>query len=174
MQDEQASKQLGLVADIHQLLSDACVVHWLAGGWGIDFALGKITRRHEDIDFAIWKDDWLRAEDLLLNNGFARRENNFPEETGKILKMECEIEFYLLRKTIGGEIIIGGRWADWPFAEGSFGNTLGLLEGFECPIISLQGQIDSKEQWAKQKHGGPLRDKDIADIELLTKQLLRP
>jgi hypothetical protein len=168
------AKQLQLLADIHQLLADTRVEHWLAGGWGIDFALGKITRQHMDIDFAIWKDDWQRVEDLLLKHAFDRQNSDFPEESGRILKVECEIEFYLLQKTSNGEIIIGGRWADWPFPEGSFRTTVGLIGGVVCPVMSLQGQLDSKEQWARQSHGAPLRDKDIVDIELLRKRLLEP
>ena len=166
------AEELQLLADVHQLLADARVEHWLAGGWGIDFAVGRITRRHMDIDFAIWKDDWRRVGDLLLKNSFDRQNNDFPEESRRVLKVECEIEFYLLQKTSNGEIIIGGRWVDWPFPKGSFGRTVGMIEGVTCPIMSLQGQLDSKEQWARQKHGGPLRDKDIADIELLKKRLL--
>jgi Aminoglycoside-2''-adenylyltransferase len=172
MQGDQVSKQLRLAADIHQLLSDACVEHWLAGGWGIDFALGKITRRHADIDFAIWKDDWPRVADLLLKNGFDRQKNEFPEETARLLNVECETEFYLLQRTSDGEIIIGGRWADWPFADGSFGKTIGFIDGVKCPVMSLQGQLDSKEQWARQKHSSPPREKDLADIALLRTRLL--
>jgi hypothetical protein len=169
--DEQA-KQLRLLADIHQLLSNARVEHWLAGGWGIDFAFGKVTRRHGDIDFAIWKYDWQRVEGLLLENGFERRSNNFPEESGMLLKVECEIEFYLLQKTAHKGIIVGGRWGDWLFPDGSFGRTVGVIEGVLCPIMSLQGQLNSKAQWARQKHGAPPRHRDVADIKLLRRRLL--
>jgi hypothetical protein len=169
---ETQDEQLRLLADIHQLLSNARVEHWLAGGWGIDFAVGKVTRRHGDIDFAIWKYDWQRVEDLLLESGFERSSNKFPDESGMLVKMECEIEFYLLQKTAHNRIIVGGRWADWLFPHGSFGSTVGEVEGVICPIMSLQGQLDSKAQWARQEHGARLRDRDVADMELLTKRLL--
>ncbi len=30
---------------------------WIAGGWAIDYYLGKVTREHEDVDVAILKSD---------------------------------------------------------------------------------------------------------------------
>ena len=38
---------------------------WIAGGWAIDLFLGKQTRKHEDIDVLIRRDDQLEVQKLL-------------------------------------------------------------------------------------------------------------
>ncbi len=38
---------------------------WIAGGWAIDLFLGKQTRKHEDIDVLVRRDDQLEVQKLL-------------------------------------------------------------------------------------------------------------
>jgi hypothetical protein len=167
MRDQDSAVQLRLIVLVHEALLDAQIPHWLAGGWGIDFLLGRVTRDHGDIDFAVWKEDWPRVEALLHARDFTSRPNQLPEETGRLLKDGCKFEFYLLQINSKGQVIVGGRWSDWPFPEGSFGDLIGELDCIECPVLSPEGQLDSKERWPEQPHGGPLRPKDAQDIELL-------
>ncbi|MCM3390153.1 hypothetical protein M3649_18825 [Ureibacillus chungkukjangi] len=42
------------------------IVFWLRGGWAIDFLLGKVTRRHEDIDLITCIQNRDRLEDELI------------------------------------------------------------------------------------------------------------
>ncbi|MBI2171063.1 MAG: nucleotidyltransferase family protein [Chloroflexi bacterium] len=172
MIEPSAARQLDLIGMVHRLLSNKGIPHWLAGGWGIDFLLGRATRKHGDIDFAVWLDDWPQVEALLLAQGFTPRDNAFPDETARLLKEGCPFEFYLLQRDATGWIVVGGRWSDWPFPEGSFGTQTASLGGHECPVLSPEGQLDSKERWPHHPYGGPLRDKDIHDIAILQEHLL--
>jgi hypothetical protein len=117
----------------------------------------------------VWKADRARIRALLIEQGFTRWKNDFPNETGRMVKSGQEFEFYLLRKNSKGEIVVGGRWADWPFPHGSFGTRWGELEGVKCPVMSLEAQLSSKVEWPKQPYGTPLREKDLRDITLLRK-----
>jgi hypothetical protein len=166
-----AAQQLTLIARVHRLLAAAGIPHWLAGGWGIDFLLGRITRRHGDIDLAIWYCDWSRVEALLVAQGFSPAAHAFPEETGRLTRGEHALEFYLLRRDAAGQVVVGGRWADWPFPVGSFGDRTGWLGGVTCPVVSPEAQLDSKERWPEHRWGSPLRAKDVADIERLRRYL---
>ncbi|MSQ15865.1 MAG: hypothetical protein EXR50_08390 [Dehalococcoidia bacterium] len=88
------------------------------------------------------------------------RENGFPDETSRPMKCGRKLEFYLLQRDSEDQIVVGGRWYDWPFPPGSFGATAASLDVVECPIISPEGLLDSKERWPEQRFGSPLLDKD--------------
>lgn len=68
--DRRTAQQLRLIARVHRLLAAADIPHWLVGGWGIDVLLGRITRRHGDIDLAAWSRDGPRVEVMLVAQGF--------------------------------------------------------------------------------------------------------
>ena len=101
-----SKRQLEHLKETHNLLKAARIPHWLAGGWAIDFLMGRVTRQHSDVDFAIWNDDWRRVEALLLANEFTLRVNEFPDETGRLVHKGTHFEFYLLQKNAAGDI----RW----------------------------------------------------------------
>ena len=121
-------RQLGHLKETHNLLKAARIPHWLAGGWAIDFLVGRVTRQHSDVDFAIWKDDWRRVEALLRAHEFTLRANEFPDETGRLAHQGTHFEFYLLQKNAAGDIFVGGRWKDWPFSDDCW-NATGCLQG---------------------------------------------
>lgn len=47
---------------------------WVMGGWGVDALLGRETRRHHDLDLLVSFDDLGPLQDLLLEQGFSRRQ----------------------------------------------------------------------------------------------------
>ena len=48
--DKETKGQLALIQEVPSLLRDVSPL-WLIGGWAIDFLLGTIRRRHDDIDW---------------------------------------------------------------------------------------------------------------------------
>jgi Aminoglycoside-2''-adenylyltransferase len=167
-----SKRQLAHLKEAHDLLKAAGIPHWLAGGWAIDFLVGRVTRQHSDVDFAIWKDDWLRVEALLLAHDFAPRANKFPDETGRLVHKGTHFEFYLLQKNTAGDIFVGGRWTDWPFPDQCWSAT-GCLQGLHVPVMSPNNLLDGKRRWPDQEHGSPLREKDQQDIDILRSYLAR-
>jgi Aminoglycoside-2''-adenylyltransferase len=93
-----SKRQLANLKEAHNLLKAAGIPHWLAGGWAIDFLVGRVTRQHSDVDFAIWKDDWQRVEAVLLAQELAPKTHKFPDETGRLVHKGTHFEFYLLQK----------------------------------------------------------------------------
>ena len=60
-----------------------------------------------------------------------------------------------------------GRWTDWVFPAGSFGDEPGVLDGTEVPAMSVAGLLAMKEQYPALRNGGPWRPKDKTDVEVL-------
>ncbi len=42
--------QLSAIRDLSPALAAASVDHWLIGGWAVDFACGRVSRPHKDVD----------------------------------------------------------------------------------------------------------------------------
>jgi hypothetical protein len=60
-----------------------------------------------------------------------------------------------------------GRFSDWLFPPGSFGDEPGMLDSTPVLAMSASGMLAMKEQFPHLRHGRPWRQKDIADIEIL-------
>jgi hypothetical protein len=74
---------------------------------------------------------------------------------------------YFDRQPDGSSAQLLGRWSDWLFPPGSFGDEPGTLDGMPVPAMSVSGMIAMKEQFPHLRHGRPWRQKDVSDIEIL-------
>jgi Aminoglycoside-2''-adenylyltransferase len=52
-----SSAGFGPVLAVRSLLSDLTVPYWIAGGWAIDLAVGRVTRDHADVDVMLLERD---------------------------------------------------------------------------------------------------------------------
>ena len=77
---------------------------------------------------------------------------------------------YFDRKSDGG-FTTEGRWSDWVFPAGSFGDGAGTLDGVPVPTMSVAGMLAMKEQYPRLRNGCPWRPKDVLDIEILRDML---
>jgi hypothetical protein len=60
-----------------------------------------------------------------------------------------------------------GRWPDWLFPPGSFGDEPGTLDGTPVLAMSVADMLAMKEQFPHLRNGRPWRQKDIDDIKIL-------
>jgi hypothetical protein len=74
---------------------------------------------------------------------------------------------YFDRHPDGSFIQLEGRWSDWRFPPGSFGDEPGTLDGPPVLAMSVAGMLAMKEQYPHLRNGGPWRQKDIDDIGVL-------
>ena len=65
-----AEHQLYALVETHELLARHRYDSWLFGGWAVDFHVGSITRPHDDLDVAVWLDDYDRIAQLLEAEGW--------------------------------------------------------------------------------------------------------
>jgi hypothetical protein len=169
--DQEACTQLTLIDEVTQTLTRAGVPHWLFGGWAVDFIAGEVTRPHRDIEFAVWASDAEHVSALLAPLDYQLDPAHTSVEMTLFWKHEQIVEFYNHLVNAAGQIVIAGKWSDWAWADAAFDAPMATLHGVTCPIVSAQSILATKEGYAAQPHGGPLRDKDIADIARLRKHL---
>lgn len=158
--------QLRAINETHQLLAGNGIKHWLHGGWAVDFLIGKVTRDHSDVEMVIWEKDKNIVRNLLEQSDFTEVETEFPME-GFVVEdknRKTKVHFVYIKKVDSGSVVSLGRWSDWPWPTGSFGNQVGNIDNVSVPVVSAEGQLDSKLNFSKHKHGSPPRDKDNADI----------
>ena len=55
---DEAAAQLAALSALDGILERLGLDYWLFGGWAVDFWVGRITRTHDDIDLAVWRDDY--------------------------------------------------------------------------------------------------------------------
>lgn len=163
--------QLALIDEITRALHTAGVPHWLFGGWAIDFIVGEVTRPHRDIEFAIWAKDAMQVRDILAPLGYRLDPAHTSIEMTLFWKREQIVEFYNHIVNDAGHVVIAGKWSDWAWADGAFDAPPATLHGVTCPVVSAASILATKEGYATQPNGGPLRGKDIADIAHLRRHL---
>jgi hypothetical protein len=167
-EDQSAERQLRLIRKVVAVTQAADVPAWLFGGWGLDARIGRITREHGDVEFWVERIHDERSRAVLVDAGAVALTTQPPEEA-------CEFTWdgvtfstaYFDRAADGSFIQLLGRWSDWRFPPGSFGDEPGMLDGTPVLTMSVSGMLAMKEQYPRLRNGGPWRQKDIGDIEIL-------
>jgi Aminoglycoside-2''-adenylyltransferase len=166
--DEVTGRQLRVIHKVTAVTQAEGFSAWLFGGWGLDARIGRITREHGDVEFWVERIHAGRSKAALIAAGATALSTQPPEES-------CEFTWdrvllstaYFDRQPDGSSVQLLGRWSDWRFPPGSFGGEPGTLDGTPVPAMSVTGMLAMKEQYPRLRNGGPWRQKDIADIEVL-------
>jgi len=166
--NERAGAQLRVIKAVVTALEAAGISAWLFGGWGLDARIGRITREHGDIEFWVERINAGRSKAVLAGAGATALTTQPPEES-------CEftwdgVEFstaYFDRQPDGSFTQPLGRFSDWLFPPGSFGDEPVTLDGTPVLAMSVAGMLAMKEQFPRLRNGRPWRQKDIDDIKTL-------
>jgi hypothetical protein len=166
--DPSTEGQLRLIWKVISVTEAAGVSAWLFGGWGLDARIGRVTREHGDVEFWVERIHAEQSQAALVEAGATALATQPPEES-------CEFTWdyvpfstaYFDRQADGSSIQLLGRFSDWVFPPGSFGDEPGMLNGTPVLAMSVSGMLAMKEQFPHLRNGKPWRQKDIADIEIL-------
>ena len=166
--DEKTEGQLRVIREVVAALQAAGISAWLFGGWGLDARVGRITREHGDVEFWVERVHAERSKAVLVGAGATVLPTQPPEEA-------CEYEWddvsfstaYFDRQPDGSFSQPLGRFSDWLFPPGSFGEELVTLDGTPVLAMSASGMLAMKEQFPGLRHGRPWRPKDITDMAIL-------
>jgi hypothetical protein len=164
------NEQILLLAEIKSFLDPAHIRYWLRGGWGLDFALGEISRDHEDIDMVTWKTHRLKLERLFGENGFKAARRVATQTDFERNGLEVQVVFVVQAST--GALMVAGFEQGIPLylSRDVLMEKPSRLHNVSCRRVSTEGLIREKEvapQWLKR----PQRPKDIADLVLLRRLL---
>jgi lincosamide nucleotidyltransferase A/C/D/E len=154
-----AAVQLSDVLAVTAALDEARARFWVAGGWGVDALVGRVTRPHRDLDLAVAAGDLDGAVRRLAALGYR------PETDWLPVRLELAAP--------------GGRWVDLhpvvfdgrgdglqtgldgvTFAYPAADLVTGVLEGSVLPCLSAARQLVFHR-------GYPPRPQDLHDLALL-------
>jgi hypothetical protein len=161
-----ADVQIGVIAEVVAGLEKRHLSCWLAGGWAVDFLIGRVTREHRDVDIVIWAADASAATEALCAAGFKLQHARAPE----LIHFERDgvpVTLSFIEREADGTLVTPGKWRDWPWPPDSLSAPLGRIDTVAIPIVSLASQIETKSNYAAHIHGAPLRPQDEVDLSLL-------
>ena len=161
-------RQLDIIEEIFVLAGEAEIPLWLRGGWAMDFALGEVTREHQDIDLFAWAVDAERLARVLTDNGYDRLSNDYPLVQLDFSRHGEELNVGLLARTATGHIVVpAGDSAGEAWPDGMLDGPPGRIGELECPVVSIPAQIEIKEMMPVWVPGMRRREKDRLDVERL-------
>jgi Aminoglycoside-2''-adenylyltransferase len=119
-----------LSAEVIAVMQAADIPAWLFGGWGLDARIGRITREHGDVEFWVERIHAGRSKAVLLGAGATALATQPPEEACEFTLDDVLFSTaYFDRRPDGSFSQPLGRWSDWLFPPGSFGDEPGMLDG---------------------------------------------
>ena len=157
---------LTAIKHLRDLFQEHAADYWLFGGWAVDVHAGRVSRRHADVDIAVWAADSERIHSWLTVSGW--RHEPGPEQDGYTVYRRGHIQLdvaFLARDedgTVYTPLRDGGR-GHWP--EGSFPGVSVDWNGAGIRVVSLASLVADKSV----PRDDPLTAaKDAADVELLS------
>jgi hypothetical protein len=138
------TEQLAALRVVARLLDRHGVDYWLFGGWAVDFHAGTITRRHSDLDIAVWATDKEKLAELLMVEGWTHTPE--PDEDGSTLyaRGDVRLEVAFLARAEDGRVYTPLREGRASWADGAFGEDVAELRGVRARVIGLRSLISEK------------------------------
>jgi Aminoglycoside-2''-adenylyltransferase len=166
--DDMTERQLRVIRRVVAVMHAARISAWLFGGWGLDARIGRITREHGDVEFWVERTNAERSKAALVAAGATALATQPPAEACEFTWDDVPLSTaYFDRQPDGSFCQPLGRWPDWRFPSGSFGDEPGTLDGTPVLAMSAAGMLAMKEHFPHLRNGRPWRPKDIADISVL-------
>jgi hypothetical protein len=156
--------QLRTIGRLHALFTEQGIDYWLFGGWAVDFHAGRVTRRHADVDLAVWAVDLDRIRALLEARGWAHAPEPGEDGYTGYERGGTRLELAFLAREDEGTVStpLADGHGTWPI--GSFGADRAEVEGVVARVVGLASLIEDKS--------GPRGDpavaaKDRGDVAVL-------
>lgn len=126
------------------LLRDADCETWVAGGWGIDALVGKVTREHRDLDLL----HRVEQEPLLIKTleaaGFIEQPDVQPGRPARFVMKDHhghELDLHPLRFEADGSAVQQADDHGGTFHYPADAFTTGMIEGVSVDCLSVAQQI---------------------------------
>lgn len=156
------ARSAGLVVD---LLEQAEVATWVAGGWGVDALVGRASRPHADLDLLIPESTVGRAREALVEAGFVLTHDALPTRFEMTHPVHGVVDLHPIHLGADGRPprleLPDGSW--WVYGDGAL-DSEGTIGSRRCRCVSANEQLRLHE-------GYELREIDRTDIELLRRLL---
>jgi hypothetical protein len=160
------SEQLAALDELRRLLERHAIEYWLFGGWAVDFHAGTVTRPHDDIDIAVWLEDFDRIAAFLAAEGWRHAPEEGEDGYTGYERGDVRVELAFLARSADGRVhtpLREGRVA-WP--DGAFTEDVAELRGTRPRIISLDALRADKSE---PREDARVAAKDQADLASLAR-----
>jgi hypothetical protein len=158
--------QLTALGHVHELLQRQGIDYWLFGGWAVDFYAGSVTRRHDDIDIAVWLKDHARIVELLAVDGWTHAPEADEDGGTGYERGDVRLELTFLVREDDGHVYIPLRAGHARWQEGAFEDDVAELNGVRARLVALTALRSGKSK-AREDVGDA--EKDRADFETLSR-----
>lgn len=160
-------QQLAALAAVGSLLDENGFDYWLFGGWAVDFHAGTVTRRHTDIDVAVWADDAEAIHSVLTSNGWAH-EPAADEDGGTGYDLRgLRLELTYLANSEDGEVFIVLRDRNVLWSESPLGGGVLALDGTRARVVPLELLIRGKSSPRDDPEEAEIDRKDFETLSRL-------
>lgn len=169
--NEQTKIQLTILEELGAIARQLNIECWIAGGWAIDFLLGKITRSHDDIDLVLWIKDRERFEEALLEADYVQEQikKEFHDRQSDFMKNNSDVQIGYITKSNDGKVMMNGL-PEWIWRKDSLQSETYDLLGMTMKVIHPRQLLEEKQVY--EEIGRPYRAKDAISKKLLGKILL--
>jgi hypothetical protein len=134
--------QRRIINAVVNVLDAVGIPAWLFGGWGLDARIGQITREHGDVEFWVERTDAGRSKAVLVEAGATALATQPPAEACEFTWDGADFSTaYFDRRPDGSFSQPLGRFSDWLFPPGSFGDEPGTLDGLPVLAMSVAGML---------------------------------
>lgn len=162
---DRATRQLETFERVSTQLDALSIPHWVFGGWAVDFHASVITRPHEDIDIAIFAEDFERVATVLRADGWTHAPDEGEDGYTGYERDDLRLEVALLARAEDGRIYTPLRngEADWP--HGAFGSEVRTLGGIRACVIGLDALRAEKSEARADPHVAAKDAKDLVTLD---------
>jgi hypothetical protein len=165
MSNQHASEQLSALEELTRLFEKESLDYWLFGGWAVDFYIGSITRRHDDIDVAVWLSDFPRIAELLLSHAWRHVPQDSQAAGTDYERGRVRLELTCLVRDDDGLIHAPSRTESVVWLEHGLADDIGELLGIRSRLVALTTMIRGKSM---PRADPDQAAKDRTDYRLLT------
>ena len=126
--EARARRQLDVIATTTTDFVRAGIVHWLIGGWAVDFHLGRVSRNHSDVDVALWVTDRELATRVLTRRGLRLDHSRSSDGVELFVEPVEHVKVTYIGLAADGSVVTPG-FEHWPYQPRSFGEEDRTLRG---------------------------------------------
>ena len=160
-------EQLAAIRSVDGAMTRAGLEYWLIGGWAVDFGVGEITRRHEDVDAAVWRRDEDAIKTALEEGAGWEHHGRSTDVLGTRYELgNAELELTFLESGDDGSVFVPVPDNPIVFPTNPFGDDRGELAEASArlmPLDLLRGGKSAPRDSASDA------TKDRADFEALAR-----
>ena len=163
---ESVDDQLAAIGSLSQVLDTAGIEYWLFGGWAVEFWVGEVTRPHDDIDIAAWRNDSDSIRSALTAAGWEHTPTAEDLVGTRYQRGLARVELTFVEPGEAGAVVVPLPSGPVTWSSHPFGDVRAHLRGVTCRTIPLTVLTDGK---SSPREGAVEGAKDRADFDALSR-----